>query len=295
MDTKIIHVIIGPTASGKSALALSKASNMNGVIINCDAMQSYDALHVLTAQPDAEEQAQAPHKLYGFLHPSTHYSAAAWRADAIHEIDAAFDSGQTPILCGGTGFYLKSLMHGLSPMPDTLPDVRDAATALQKEMGNPAFHEMLKEYDPETAARLEPMNTHRNIRAWEVLQATGKPLSYWQDLPLIPPPEGWDFHVTAVLPDRAELYDKINARLLTMIDLGILDEVRDLDTQIQAGEVPTDALITKAHGFRLFRSYLDGASTLDDAIERTQTETRQYAKKQMTWLRNQITIDEVLK
>lgn len=290
----LIRVIIGPTASGKSAYALGQAADANGVIINCDAMQSYDALHMLTAQPDAVEQAQAPHRLYGFNHPNRHYSAADWRDDAIREIDAAVGNNQTPILCGGTGFYLKSLMEGLSPIPDIPDDVRARGIALQSEMGNPDFHNALKGRDPDTCAHLDPMNTQRNIRAWEVLEHTGKPLSYWQSLPLSPPPSGYEFHVTAILPPRERLYEKINARTLAMIDMGILDEVRALDSRIQSGDVHTDALVVKAHGFRPFRRYLNGEWTMDEAVSYTQTETRQYAKKQMTWIRNQLTIDDVV-
>ena len=294
MDDKLIHVIIGPTASGKSAHALSKASDTNGVVINCDAMQCYDVLHRLTAQPDADEQSLAPHRLYGFSHPNIHYSAADWRADAINEIESCFGNGQTPILCGGTGFYLKSLMEGLSPIPDVPDEVRATAVALQAQMGNPAFHDELSKRDPETAANLDPMNTQRNIRAWEVLDFTGKPLSYWQSLPLTPPPHHYKFHVTAILPPRDQLYEKINARTHAMMDMGILDEVSHMDARIQSGEVNPDALPVKAHGFRPFRRYLNDEWTLDEAINHTQTETRQYAKKQTTWIRNQIKVDETI-
>lgn len=290
-----IQVVIGPTASGKSAFALSKAQDMNGVIINCDAMQCYDALHILTAQPDKDEQAGVPHKLYGFLPPDAHYSAADWRNDAIAAIQTALDHGQTPILCGGTGFYLKSLMEGLSPIPDIPASVRDRGIALHQSLGNPAFHHELAKRDPKTASRLDPMNTQRNIRAWEVLEHTGKPLADWQDHPLIPPPDGWRFHVTALLPPREKLYEKINMRTLAMINAGILDEVRALDILVANGTVPADALIIKAHGFRAFRRYLDGEWTMDQAVDYTQTETRQYAKKQMTWIRNQIAIDDTVK
>lgn len=294
MDDKIIHVIIGPTASGKSAYALDIAKSCNGVIINCDAMQSYDALHVLTAQPSAEEQATIPHRLYGHLHPSTHYSAADWRVDAIYQIESAWDKDQTPILCGGTGFYLKALMEGLSPIPEIPKHVRDEAIALQIQLGNPAFHEELKKIDPATAASLDPMNTQRNVRAWEVFVHTGKPLAEWQSMPLEGAPRGWNFYVTALFPDREQLREKINTRVHVMLDLGILDEVKELDTRIQNGEINESALIVKAHGFRPFRRYLNGEWSLDKAIDFTQTETRQYAKRQMTWLRNQIHIDKII-
>ena len=267
---------------------------MNGVIINCDAMQSYNALHCLTAQPDAEEQAQAPHRLYGHLHPSTHYSAADWRANAIREIESAWENNQTPIICGGTGFYLKALTEGLSPIPEIPEEVRKTGIELQIKMGNPSFHEALKKRDPLTAANLDPMNTQRNVRAWEVLEHTGKPLAEWQNEPLIGAPEGWVFQVTALFPDREKSIEKINARLNQMLDCGILDEVRALDSLIQSGEVAEDALIVKAHGFRPFRRYLRGEWTLEQAIEQTQTETRQYAKRQLTWLRNQLHIDRVI-
>ena len=289
-----IPIIIGPTASGKSALALSKAMENNGVIINCDAMQSYDALHCLTAQPDAADYAKAPHKLYGHLHPATHYSAADWRGDAIREIESAWSKNQTPIICGGTGFYLKALMEGFSPIPDIPQCVRDNAMALQSELGNPAFHAELQKRDPATAAKLDPMNTQRNVRAWEVLDHTSKPLIEWQAEPLTGAPHGWTFEVTAIFPDRPRLIEKINARLDVMMDRGILDEVRALDRRIQSGEVPDNALIVKAHGFRPFRRYLQGEWTLDEAIQQTQKETRQYAKRQMTWLRNQLHIDHII-
>jgi len=289
-----IHVVIGPTASGKSAYALLKAHDLNGVVINCDAMQSYDALHALTAQPDTDEQSRAPHKLYGHLHPNTHYSAADWRVDAIREIETAWDNNQTPILCGGTGFYLKALMEGLSPVPDTPDNIRADVIALHQEIGTDALFQKLKSVDPKTASKLDPMNSQRIMRAWEVWTHTGKPLADWQDEPLEGAPEGYEFHVTAIQPNRKKLIEKIHARLDVMMDLGILDEVRALDNRIQLGEVSDDALIVKAHGFRPFRRYLNDEWTLDQAIEQTQTETRQYSKRQMTWLRNQITIDDIV-
>jgi len=293
-NNKIIQVVIGPTASGKSSRALALAKQNNGVVINCDAMQSYDALHTLTAQPSIAEQDGIPHHLYGHLHPSKHYSAIDWRCDAIEQIEVAFGNDQTPIICGGTGFYLKALMEGFSPMPETPDAVRVEAIALQKEMGNPAFHDMLKSHDPLTAANLDPMNTQRNVRAWEVLQYTGKPLAEWQAEPPTGAPKGYEFHVTALFPDREKLIEKINYRLSLMMELGILDEVRALDAMIQNDEVSDDALIVKAHGFRPFRKYLNDEWTLDEAIEQTQTETRQYAKRQVTWLKNQLTIDSVV-
>lgn len=294
MNKTKIHVVIGPTASGKSAYALSKAHNLNGVIINCDAMQSYNALHILTAQPNADEQSQAPHKLYGHLHPNTHYTAADWRTNAIHEIKTAWNNNQTPILCGGTGFYLKALVDGLSPIPEIPNDVRAKVIQLHKDIGTDALFQKLKKADPKTASNIDPMNSRRIMRAYEVFIYTDKPLIEWQSEPLEGAPNGWKFYITAIQPNRENLISKIHNRLDAMINLGILEEVRALDTLIQLGDVSQDALVTKAHGFRPFRRHLNGDWTLEQAINQTQTETRQYAKRQMTWLRNQITIDDVI-
>ena len=293
-NEKTIQVIIGPTASGKSAFALSKAKDLNGVIINCDAMQSYDALHILTAQPSVEEQKSAPHCLYGHLHPATHYSAADWRADALREIELAWSNEQTPILCGGTGFYLKALTDGLSPIPEIPLEIREEANILQKKLGNPAFHLELKKRDFKSAEKLDPMNTQRNIRAWEVYEYTKKPLAEWQKEPMVGAPAGWSFHKTALIPNRENLIKKINLRLNVMIELGIIDEVKALNDHIRSGDVPDNALIVKAHGFRPFRKYINNELSLNDAIDQTQIETRQYAKRQITWIRNQLHIDHII-
>ena len=273
---------------------MEMAGRHNGVIINCDAMQSYDALHVLTAQPTAQDRLQCPHALYGHLHPATHYSAADWRSDAINAIQSAWRNGQTAILCGGTGFYLKALMDGLSPIPDIPDNVRQSVIDLHKEIGTDTLFAQLKQRDPATAELIDPKNPMRILRAWEVLIHTEKPLSHWQKQPLDGAPDGWSFHVTGIFPSRETLIKKINDRFAVMMKQGILDEVRALDTMIQTGEVPKDALIIKAHGFRQLRRYLNGEWTLDQAVNHTQIETRQYAKRQMTWLRHQIRIDDTV-
>ena len=142
-ESRTVHIIAGPTASGKSALALEMAAAQNGVIINADSMQIYEGLPILTAQPSEEDKNRAPHRLYAALHPNDPCSAGLWRAMAIAEIQTALESGQTPIITGGTGFYLKALMEGLSPIPEIPPAIRAAAVALQKDMGNPGFHAAL--------------------------------------------------------------------------------------------------------------------------------------------------------
>lgn len=283
-----IIVIYGPTASGKSALALQMAAENSGVIINADSMQIYDALPVLTARPSQEDLTQAPHLLYGTLDPAERCSAARWRALAIAEIGRALDSGRIPIVVGGTGFYLKALLEGLSPIPEVPPEIREKATALQAECGNPGFHAELSKRDPAMAARLHPNDTQRLIRAWEVLEATGQSLAEWQALPAEGPPAEWQFEKHFVNPDRAALYERCDQRFETMLSRGALDEVAALGKAIDVGEVPEDAAITHALGFSALRACLRGECTLEDAAARAKQETRNYAKRQVSWLNNQI-------
>lgn len=283
-----VHIIAGPTASGKTARAIALAREVGGVIINADSMQVYDALPTLTAQPTDEEQAQSPHRLFSVLSPEETCSAQIWREMALKEINRAADDGHVPIIAGGTGLYLKALLEGFSPIPDIAPDIRDEGTALQKELGNPAFHQHLSTLDPVMAGRLNPNDTQRLIRAWEVLKGTGKSLSYWQEQPPTGAPEGLDFEIEIVMPERPQLYERCNRRFDLMIESGILGEVAALDEKIKAGHVPENASITNALGFKPLRTYLEGETPLDEATEQSKQDTRNYAKRQMTWIRNQL-------
>ncbi len=283
-----IHIIAGPTASGKSQKALDLAEKYDGVIINCDSMQIYDDLPILTAQPDKNDLNKAPHRLYSHLHPNDPCSAGNWREIAEPLIHDVIAQGQTPIICGGSGLYIKALMDGLSPMPDVPDDIRAQAVALQQELGNPGFHEMLQEHDPVMAARFHPYHTARLVRAWEVLQATGKSLSEWQKLPRLMPPENWDFEIHLVMPERSVLYNNCNQRFARMLEIGALEEVEAFGKRIEDGDVIDGVPLTKALGFRHLWSYITGTMNKDEAIEKSQAETRQYAKRQTTWFRNQL-------
>lgn len=286
--TALIQVIAGPTASGKSALAIETASTCNGVVINADALQVYGALPLLTAQPSVQDCAAVPHKLYGVLSPSDICSVTRWVDMAVETIRQTLVNGQTPIIVGGTGFYLKGLMEGLSPIPDIAPAIREKMIARQQELGNPGFHTAFAQADPVMAARLHPNDTQRLIRAWEVLEGTGESLSVWQSRPPQPPVPEWRFDVLILDPDRETLYDRCNKRFGTMMDQGALDEVRAFDRQIEQGLAPAQGGVTQALGFDPLRNYLHGHVTLNEAIERAQADTRQYAKRQVTWLRHQI-------
>ncbi len=288
MSDKIIHVVGGPTASGKSAHALELAAQNNGVIINSDSMQIYDGLPTLTAQPSAEEQSQAPHKMYGVLHPNTPCSAGNWREMVEPLITDVLAKGQTPIIVGGSGLYIKALIEGLSPIPDIDPEIRNAANAKQADLGNPAFHAALAERDPVMAERLEPFNTARLIRAWEVLDFTGKSLAEWQEMPRLGPPDDWKFDVTLVMPDRETLYDRCNRRFVWMFNNGALEELEEFNAKLKSGEIEKNALLTHALGVDPLTAFLEGKISKNEAITLGQGETRRYAKRQTTWFRNQV-------
>lgn len=287
-DTQTIYVIGGPTASGKSAFALDLAAKHNGVIINADSMQIYDGLPTLTAQPPCEDMDKAEHALYGVLHPNTPCSAGNWREMVEPLITQLLRKGKTPIICGGSGLYIKALIEGLSPIPDIPEDVRERVVRLQKELGNPTFHLELQKRDPVMANRFHPFHTARLVRAMEVLEATGKSLAEWQEIPPLLPPENWRFDITLIMPEREILYDRCNRRFLQMMENGVMDEVETYHKLLTNGEVEDNKPLNKALGFKPLRRYLLGEISKEHAIELSQNETRRYAKRQVTWFRHQI-------
>lgn len=283
-----VTLILGPTAGGKSARALEVAAQINGIIINADALQLYEDLPILTARPTRSEQAQTSHILYGFLKPQDVSSAALWRGWAMAAIEKAHAAGQNPIIVGGTGFYIKALTEGLSPMPDVPDTVRSETIALQQRLGNPGFHTALAQRDPVMAERLKPGDTQRLVRAWEVLEATGQSLTHWQSLPKDGPPPHWEFKTEIIMPLREELYRRCDARFERMLALGALDEVAQFKAWIDRGDIAPDAPPTRALGYQALAEHLAGAIPLDEASTRAKTQTRQYAKRQMTWIRTQV-------
>lgn len=278
-----VTILCGPTASGKSALALELAARENGVIINADSMQLYDALPLLSARPGADDLNAAPHRLYGCLPVHEKSSAQRWRDWALDEIDAAIKAGQHPILVGGTGLYIKALCEGFSPIPDVPPDIRTRGVAMQRELGNPAFHAALAQRDPVMAARLNPNDTQRLIRAWEVLEASGQSLAHWQAQAPTPPPGDFHFTVRILTPERDWLYARCDRRFDMMMAMGALDEVAS-----GMAVLDDDMPITHALGYRPLRDHLKGLLSLEDAITAAKAETRQYAKRQDTWFRHQV-------
>lgn len=275
-------IVAGPTATGKSALGLAIAEQFGGVVVNADSIQCYRDLSILTARPTPAEEARAPHRLYGFLGPAALMSAAAWADRAAAEIRAAHDAGRLPVLVGGTGLYLMALTEGLADIPPIPEDVRAETRALMAEIGVSYLHRMLAERDPETAARLSVNDTQRVARAWEVLEATGQPISWWQAQPKRAPIAA-AFHAIVLLPPRDVLYAACDARFAAMMDAGALDQVRAL---LDRG-ITDAAPVMRALGARELAAHLLGASALPAAVTAAQAATRHYAKRQNTWFKHQ--------
>lgn len=274
-------LIAGPTASGKSALALALAERLGGTVINADAMQVYRELRVLTARPDADDERRAPHRLYGHVPGAEAYSAARYAAEARAAIAAAEEAGSLPIVVGGTGLYFKALTEGLSPIPPIPDEIRARWRACAGEEGAAALHAILAERDPEMAARLRPTDPQRLVRALEVLEATGTSLARWQEEPGEPVVRVEDGRAVVVAPERDVLRQRIDARFDRMMAHGAVEEVRALLQLALSPELP----VMRALGVGSLARLIAGEASPAEAGEAAKAETRQYAKRQLTWLR----------
>lgn len=275
-------LIAGPTASGKSSLALRLAEALNGVVINADSMQVYRELRILTARPSEAEEARAPHRLYGFVPGGESYSAGRYAADVARVLAAAAREGRRPIIVGGTGLYFKTLVEGLSPMPQVPEDVRTRWRARAAEEGAGTLHGELAVRDPLMAERLAPTDTQRIVRALEVHDATGVSLAEWQRAPRQPVIELAQTIPLLIDRDRDALYRRIDTRFRQMIDAGGMEEVM----QLSGSGLGPDAPIMTALGVRPLLRHIAGELSREEAVTAGQTETRQYAKRQMTWARS---------
>ncbi len=276
-------LIAGPTASGKSALALKLARDYGGAVINADAMQVYRELRVLSARPDAREEAEAPHYLYGFVSAFEPFSVGRWLDAAKRALDEVRAKGLLPIVTGGTGLYFAALLQGLSPIPEIHASIRVEARQRIKDLGNERFHAELAARDPVMGARLNPGDSQRLVRAWEVIEATGQSLAEWQALKGTPTLTG-DLARYVIKPNREWLTERIARRFDAMIKEGALDEVRVL----KAGGLADDLPAARALGVPQLMAHLEGRLSLEIAVEQAVAETRRYAKRQMTWFRHQM-------
>jgi len=281
-----VIVVAGPTASGKSDLGLALAEEFAGVVINADSQQRYRDFPILTAQPSDADRARAPHRLFGDLEANEVGTAIAWAARAAAEVRAAAAAHRLPIVVGGTGLYLKVLMEGVAEIPAIPGDIRSAARAMLAEEGNVAFHRRLAARDPESALRIPPGNTQRLARAWEVVEATGTPLSVWQDAPARPALAAAYFRLL-VMPPREAVVEASAARFRAMLEAGALAEV---EAALKKGIDP-EAPAMHALGAKELAAHLAGRMSLAEAIARADTATRRYAKRQATWFRHQFNSD----
>ena len=277
-------LIAGPTASGKSALALAVAEKHCGTIVNADSMQVYRDLRIITARPSAVEEARVPHRLYGHVDAAENYSVGRWCQDARAALNEVSRQGRLPILVGGTGLYFKALTQGLSAVPPTPPEIRAMVRARCDAEGAAALHAELARRDPAMAERLKPGDRMRVARALEVLEATGRSLADWHrdGMPAMLDPDRALKIFLAV--DREELHRRIDARFDTMLAAGALDEVRALSARGLDPMLPA----MKAHGVPWLRRHLAGEISLEAAAEGGKQDTRRYTKRQVTWFRHQM-------
>ncbi|MBD9455113.1 tRNA (adenosine(37)-N6)-dimethylallyltransferase MiaA [Rhizobium sp. RHZ02] len=277
-------LITGPTASGKSALAVEFAKQHNGVVVNADSMQVYDTLCVLTARPSDEDMQGVPHYLYGHVPAKLAYSTGAWLRDVTELLPRLHADGRKPIFVGGTGLYFKALTGGLSDMPAIPEEVRNRLRSRLQEEGRDELYRQLRERDPLVAESLRPQDGQRIVRALEVLEATGRSIADFQAQtgPVIVDPS--TSRKIVVAPDRAILHQRINGRFEKMLEQGAEDEVKTLLSL----SLPPDMPVMKAIGVSQIAAMLRGELSRDEVLERGAAATRQYAKRQMTWFRNQM-------
>lgn len=275
----MVALIAGPTASGKSALALALAERHRGTVINADSMQVYADLNILTARPTADEMDRVPHRLFGHIDAADSYSAARWAAEAREAIAEAQDDGRLPILVGGTGMYLRTLIDGIAPVPEIAPEVRREVRALPVAEA----HRALGQEDPAAAARLRPTDTTRVARALEVVRSTGRPLAAWQTERTGGIGDAVTLAAFILLPDRDWLAERIDRRFAMMVDAG-RDEAERL---LARSDVPDDAPILRAIGVPEMHALIAGRIDRDAAIAAGALASRQYAKRQYTWFRRQ--------
>jgi tRNA dimethylallyltransferase len=277
-------LIAGPTASGKSALALQLAERLPGTVINTDSMQVYADLRVLTARPTLEEEARVPHRLYGHVDAAVNYSAGSFVSDAAAALAEARAQVRVPIFVGGTGLYFKALTRGLSAVPPIPAEVREAVRARLERDGVEALHAELARRDPVSALRLKPRDRTRIARALEVVEATGRALTDWHSEGQPPLLAADEFRALFLAPEREALYARIDARFDAMLNAGALEEVARLAARKLDPLLPA----MKAHGVPPLMKHLKGEITLAEAAEIGRADTRHYAKRQFTWFRHQL-------
>ena len=287
MQENRVIVVAGPTASGKSGLALDLAAALNGEVVNADSMQVYKDMPIITACPGREDRAKVPHHLYEIYDPSVNGTVVDWLERAVFKIREIWARGGLPIAVGGTGMYIDNLINGTTPIPEAGAAIRREVRLMQQREGTPALHEKLGKADAETAARLSPNDTTRVTRAYEVWMQTGLPLSEWHKKPMVKKIPEARFKVVKICPQTVELDARCYRRFDEMIQAGAEDEVRRLLSR----NLPENLPAMKALGVPEIGAYVRGECSLSEAVELGKLHTRQYAKRQRTWFANKLRAD----
>lgn len=284
IKSNTVIVIAGPTASGKSGLALELAMRYNGVVINADSMQIYKGTPIISAVPTVEDRKKAEHLLYEIFEPEERGSVAEWLKLAIAAIRQVWQQGKLPIVVGGTGFYLESLIKGISPIPETKTEVKKQVTDLFLAVGQKGVYARLQKLDPEGALKVNPNDMTRVRRALEIFTDTGKSIVQWFEQPLIRMLPEADFRIIPLLPQLKDLEGKCGDRFDLMMQAGALQEVETLLKRKLDDDLPA----MKAIGVPELAAYLQGKCSLEEAVSLAKIHTRQYAKRQLTWFRNRL-------
>ncbi|MBR2299285.1 MAG: tRNA (adenosine(37)-N6)-dimethylallyltransferase MiaA [Alphaproteobacteria bacterium] len=288
-ENKVI-VIAGPTASGKSALAIDLALALNGVVINADSMQVYKDMPIVSAVPTAEDKAKVEHRLYEIYDPSFRGNVVDWLKSAVAEIRDVWSQGKTPVVVGGTGLYLENLIKGMTPIPATPEDIRQKVQKMIDTEGVAAVHQKLAEVDPKSGQKIAENDASRIKRAYEVFLHTGEPMSVWQKKPLIQNLPEAKFFVIKICPSVEELDRLSYARFDAMVQNGVIDEVQKLYKRKLDPSLPA----MKALGVPELIEYMRGKTNVYLAVQNAKLHTRQYAKRQRTWFKNRLDADFVL-
>lgn len=284
---KPVLAVVGPTASGKSTLAISLALQLGGEIINCDSVQVYQGIQIATAKVPLAERRGVPHHLIDFVPPEVNYTAGDWAREAAKKIDEIEQRGNVPILAGGTGLYLRALRQPFFSCPPTDLRLRRRLTSIRERHGAAHLHRLLQRLDPKSARELFPRDWPRVHRALEVRLQTGAPMSSQKDRRPEPHESVRRIRLLALNPPRDQLYQVINERTLAHFAAGLVDEVRTLLAQ----GVPSDSNALGAHGYRRVVEYLEGHRDLASAIEQSKLDVRHYAKRQLTWFRHEVGVE----
>lgn len=283
-------MIGGPTASGKSQLAIDLALELNGVVINADASQVYKSIPVIAASPSAEDKQKVPHRLYEYLDDEVNGNVVTWLEDATTEICKTRQQGKTPIIVGGGGLYLNNLINGTTPIPETNPEIRAEALRILEQNGVAELYRLLAAVDPAGAAMVKPADTTRVRRAYEIFHSTGISIADWFTRPMIKKLPDTRFFVIKLMPLKADLDFRCNLRFGIMMANGALEEVRHLLKKNVSPDLP----VMKAQGVPDLAAFLRGEISLQEAVDNAKLHTRQYAKRQLTWFRNKLEADITL-